>query len=79
MESGFVKSAMGAIEVAGGIWRATRGDVLGAAAGTIDGSVRIGEGVDDFKEAKQLFSQARDIERQFEFNEITPGCHDREY
>ena len=35
------------------------------------GSVVSGEAIDDFKEAKQLFDQVRDIERQYEFNEIT--------
>ena len=80
LESGFEKTAVGAVEVGFGVFKATRGDVVGAAAATIDGLERIKRGVKDFQESKELFDRARDMESPSdEPPDIIRGCPDHEY
>jgi hypothetical protein len=79
LESGFEKTALGTLEIAVGVFYATKGDVAVATGATMHGVYVIKEGISDFKEAKQLFESAREIEREIELNDLTYGVHDREY
>ena len=79
LESGFEKTAIGAVEIGIGVWRASKGDVMGAAVATADGFNTMKDGVVFFKEAKDLFDQIREMERDYERFDVTPGAYDREY
>ncbi len=80
LESAFEKTAIGTLEVGIGVWRATKGDVIGATGATFDGFNRIKDGVHDFKESKELFDQAREFEsRLHKTPDIMGGLSDREY
>jgi len=80
LESAFEKTAIGTLEVGIGVWRASKGDVIGAAGATIDGFNRIKDGVYDFKESKELFDRAREFESRLdEPPDIMKGLPDREY
>lgn len=59
-ESGMEQTGVGMVETAVGIWRATRGDVVGAVGATADGLFRIKNGVKDLKESKELYDKVRD-------------------
>lgn len=80
LESCFENTAIGALEVGLGFWRATKGDVVGAAAVAVDGFNRIKQGVHEFQESKELFDRKRETEiKQHETPESNTGPWDREY
>lgn len=78
-ESGFMKTAIGSIELGLGVLSATRGEITVAAGATAAGIATIKQGISDFKEAKELFERVRDVELRAELNEINFGVFDREY
>ncbi|MBM3191272.1 MAG: hypothetical protein FJZ63_01285 [Chlamydiae bacterium] len=81
LESGFEKTAIGAVEIGVSVWCATKGDVIGAAGVALDGLNRIKDGVHDLQESKELFDKAREVASILESEppDIIRGLQDHEY
>ena len=62
LEKGLEQAGLGLVETGVGVYRATKGDPVGAATGIGAGAKSFKDSVESFRDAKELFARSREDE-----------------